>query len=535
MPSRQENIVVRKVPLTTYPSSGKNCVYPEHNLYLELIENKEKVIPSIVNSTYDPNKLTDGPMTNARMKANIGEDILYMDVDQIRQSQKQTPSAPIDKLEELDDFSELDDLPELENVKAIESNLEIDVNDIYDDGGAGDDDDEDGGAGADDDDEDDRKADDIYDDEGADDDDDIMKELGGDDDIYEDDGGDAGSDDVFDDEYNYNSRNSPPPTPVKKPRNSSRSFRKRPRVDPPNRQPQPTARENAPSMEDIKNNTNLGNERKFFRDTNYSTQDEIDEENKKRDILFRFDILKRSYKNVNIPDFNMYSDIKTMENTYQMTVRQVRLDSQVSNYKTYIMAFFMIVEFVLGRFMKFDMEGYSQFQMASMNSYEKLLFELGEKSIEKMKTQMAVEFRLIGLFVVQTVIFLIAKKLMKSTGGDIIGSLSNVLSGGGGGTSESSKPKDGTGSMDGLMGGIASMLSGGGGGGGGGGGIGGLAGMMSGLSGMMGGGGGGGGGGLASMMAGMAGPKGGGGGGGGGRKMRTPDVSDILGTHTKTD
>ncbi len=520
MPSRQENIIVRKVPLTSYPSSGNNCVYPEHNLYLELIENKEKVVPSIVNSTYDPNKLTDGPMTNARMKANIGEDILYMDVDQIRKSQKQTESAPIDKVEDLSDFSDLDNLPELENVKVIENNLEIDVNDIYDD-----DDVDDGG---------DVEGSDVDRDEvgGFSDDDDIMKELGGDDDIYEDDKeveGGGGSEDGLDDEYKYNSRESPPPpTPVKTHRKSPR-HPKRPRVSSPSHiQPPTTARENAPSMEDIKNKTNLGNGRKFFRDTNYSTQDEIDEENKKRDILFRFDILKKSYKNVNIPDFNMYSDIKTMENTYQMTLRQVRLDSQVSNYKTYIMAFFMIVEFVLGKFMKFDMEGYSQFQMASMNSYEKLLFELGEKSIEKMKTQMAVEFRLIGLFVVQTVIFLIAKKLMKSTGGDIIGSLSKVLGGnsGGGGKSESSPLNDGSGSMDGLMGGIANMLSGGGGGGGGG--IGGLAGMMSGLSGMMGGGGGG----LAGMMGG-----GGGGGGpkGGGRKMRTPDVSDILGTHTKTD
>ena len=537
MSIKTDDITINKIPLKHYPSTGKNCVYGECNLYLELLENKEKVIPSIVNNNYDPSKASEGPITNERMKRDIGDDILYMDIQDIKESQQKFSQSsskpkPIPQKSNSDDF----DNGDFSNGDFDDGNSDKDVFDDYGDFGDGGDSNKD----AFDDDGDsndgdfhdgdsqgnlDKKAtteqssrenineiedmlenedmlEDMYEKDEIESDDDLTLELGEKGSIYD---SDSSDDDVH----------------TRKRTNLASSHNEKSGRDQSGRDQINTPRKNAPSMNDIQRKNVGSNARTFFRDTNYSTQNEIDEENKKRDILFKFDILKKSYSNANIPDFNMYSDLKTMENTYHMTVRQVRLDSQVSNYKTYMIAFFMIIEFLMGKFLKMDMEGYAQFQMASMNSYEKLLFELGEKSIEKISKQMAVEFRLLGLFVMQTVIFLVAKKIMKSTGGDIIGTLSKVLNGSKSSTSDSSDSSGssggggggggglgGGGGMDGLMGGIASMLGGGGGG---------LGGIMSGLSSMMG----------------SGGVLGGGSGGGGlpsgTRKMKPPDLSGMFG------
>ena len=66
--------------------------------------------------------------------------------------------------------------------------------------------------------------------------------------------------------------------------------------------------------------------------------------------------------------------------SYEDTLRKLSLDSNVENFKQYLIYGFMGIEFVLGRFLKLDMEGFTQQQIISMSSYEKLLIELGEKS-----------------------------------------------------------------------------------------------------------------------------------------------------------
>ena len=37
---------------------------------------------------------------------------------------------------------------------------------------------------------------------------------------------------------------------------------------------------------------------------------------------------------------------------------------------------FMVVEYLLGSFLKFDMKGFTQHQIQNMNNYERLLIEL---------------------------------------------------------------------------------------------------------------------------------------------------------------
>lgn len=140
-----------------------------------------------------------------------------------------------------------------------------------------------------------------------------------------------------------------------------------------------------------------------------------DEDDRKRELLFKFNRLKKTYPKVDIPEFNMMSNHENMKRTYESTMKNLAIDSSVETYKSYLMMGFMVCELVLGR-VGFDMEGYTQQQTLWMNKYEKMLIELGEKSyVPASLSKLPVEVRLIGLVIFQTTIFVSSKIIAKKT------------------------------------------------------------------------------------------------------------------------
>ena len=105
-----------------------------------------------------------------------------------------------------------------------------------------------------------------------------------------------------------------------------------------------------------------------------------DEENKKRELLFKFDLLRKKYKDASIPEFNMMTPYEEMNRGYEMAVRNLVIESSSESYKTYLIGGFLAMEAVLGGWLGFDMVGFTQQQIMSMSTYERLLIELGEKS-----------------------------------------------------------------------------------------------------------------------------------------------------------
>jgi len=153
---------------------------------------------------------------------------------------------------------------------------------------------------------------------------------------------------------------------------------------------------------------------------------EIEDEDLKREMLFKFDLLRKSYKEQTIPQFTIHSDLGMMTRSYEDTVRRLSVDSTVESYKRYLIGAFMLIEYALGKWLKFDMKGYTQQQIVSMSSYEKLLIEIGERSYMPEGEQWSVELRLCFLVIINTAFFLVGKMIMNNTGSNIMNAINSM-------------------------------------------------------------------------------------------------------------
>lgn len=160
--------------------------------------------------------------------------------------------------------------------------------------------------------------------------------------------------------------------------------------------------------------------------TSYSEQEE---EDLKREYMYKIQILKKSYPAANftnVDNLNIHTDLEFMKKEYDATVRSLSLDSTVENWKTWLMYGFVATEFIMGKFLHLDMEGFAAQQMLNINKYDKLLIELGEKSYLKGPSKLPVELRLLLMIITQAGFFLLTKMLMKKTGTDLMGMVNNL-------------------------------------------------------------------------------------------------------------
>ena len=166
--------------------------------------------------------------------------------------------------------------------------------------------------------------------------------------------------------------------------------------------------------------------KKELRDINNVSSEELYDEDVKRELMFKMELLKKSYPNSLIPEFSIHSDYNSMKRTYESTVRRLSLDSSVENYKTYLIGGFMICEFVFGNYLGFEMAGFTQQQILTMHSYEVLLIELGEKSYLPGGSKWPVELRLLFMILCNAGLFIVSKMILKSTGSNLIGLINSM-------------------------------------------------------------------------------------------------------------
>ena len=109
-----------------------------------------------------------------------------------------------------------------------------------------------------------------------------------------------------------------------------------------------------------------------------------------------------------------------MVEVYENTLRHLSLESSVDQYKNMLIGGFMLCEYVFGVWLSLDMAGYTQAQIVNLSQYERLLIELGSKNYTPEAQNWPIEFRLIGMIVLNAVIFVVSKLILKKTGNNIM-------------------------------------------------------------------------------------------------------------------
>lgn len=146
--------------------------------------------------------------------------------------------------------------------------------------------------------------------------------------------------------------------------------------------------------------------------TKPTTQPE--DENKKRELIFKLNLLKDKYKDAAamIPFYDNFNDYDSLKHIYETSVKRLSIDSESSMYKRILVYSFMAIEAGMKR-LGFNMDGYTEDQLSSMATYDRLLLELGEKSYIPDGSSWSVEVRLMATILFNTVIFLVLKPVLK--------------------------------------------------------------------------------------------------------------------------
>ena len=166
--------------------------------------------------------------------------------------------------------------------------------------------------------------------------------------------------------------------------------------------------------------------KRALRDIGASSYSEQEDEDRKRELLFKFEILKKKYPTMDIPEFSIHSDYNSMLKNYEMCVRRISLDGNVENYKTMLISAFMGMEWVLGSVFSLDMKGFTQQQILSMNKYEALLIEIGEEAYVPGEKQWPAWARLCFVIFMQTGMFIFGKIIQKKTGASNFMNMANM-------------------------------------------------------------------------------------------------------------
>ncbi len=155
--------------------------------------------------------------------------------------------------------------------------------------------------------------------------------------------------------------------------------------------------------------------------------DSIDD--KKREILMKLDLLRKKYP-VNaktIPELNMQTSYNEMKSIYIFELKKLEMDSNVANYRQYLMGGFMLIEYILGRYLRIDLEGFTQQQIINMQQYEILLIEMGEKNYVPDSKKWSVELRLLSLIFIQATLFTVSKLITQKTGNNLLNMFNDAL------------------------------------------------------------------------------------------------------------
>lgn len=132
----------------------------------------------------------------------------------------------------------------------------------------------------------------------------------------------------------------------------------------------------------------------------------INEEDERRHYLYQFAYLERLYPNEHMmnPRLRESLPLEQLKNDYLSLSKRFDLDSRLEMFVTCFIFGFMMMEKFSG------LEGLCEHHMENMPTYQRLMLKMSDKPLFRMMDKMAPEMVLVGVIVLQTVVFYCNKR-----------------------------------------------------------------------------------------------------------------------------
>ena len=144
----------------------------------------------------------------------------------------------------------------------------------------------------------------------------------------------------------------------------------------------------------------------------FSTYTEAQLASVRTDLQIKFDTLRETWGDrMRIIEPPPEAPLDVHYAVYQRYLQQTQIKKNVADYKMYLIALFLGIEFVGTYILGLPLTNYTLRQLEIMSKYDSLLMELGEKNYTGLGSNWPVEIRILLVALVQAILFMAITKL----------------------------------------------------------------------------------------------------------------------------
>lgn len=129
------------------------------------------------------------------------------------------------------------------------------------------------------------------------------------------------------------------------------------------------------------------------------------------DFHVKFRILRQSFPELNIPNFDNINDVNQLHSYYERYLHLINSESNTDSYRNWLVLFWGMIEFAGWKF-NLPVSGYTVNQIARSNKYNRLMIQLGEKNYLNFGQGWPIEAQILLMMGKQLVFFMGLKLIM---------------------------------------------------------------------------------------------------------------------------
>lgn len=153
--------------------------------------------------------------------------------------------------------------------------------------------------------------------------------------------------------------------------------------------------------------------KKKYKIPDYNSMSENEQIRYRTRFKSQFFLLRDTWGN-SIPEINDNMSLYELHELYESYIKNMHVKDKSGRYKVYLVIMWMVIE-AIGTKIGLNCSGYTYSQFKSMNKYERLLLELGEKYYQtgdgEINNDWPVEFNILFMALINAITFIIIKIL----------------------------------------------------------------------------------------------------------------------------